>query len=271
MGACILCGKSAGPFYSLHKQCFDKYDTSKQAIAELLLEQLGRTDPLELAQAIQNKIIQFGFKDEACNRTLNRSLEYFHKQHVDVSSATVQELMSWIDLLDALDLDESLFVNKNFLVQQRNLLAIQSLKNNQLPECNCNEVNFSISFRDNEHLWWCFNETALEHQVPFVKKRQWSVIMQLVESLLAKKNKSSLKNEGLGQGKLLITNQRVCFDNAEKSVYTEFRDIYSCTPTTQGITLQTNEASSRPHTFYCEDARLLYSLIRYAQKKLCAR
>ena len=266
MGACILCGKSAGLFNSLHKSCFSKYTASEQIIAGHLLDGLDGAEPELLANTIKNEIASYQFSVEAQQRTLNRSLEFFSKQHLNRNDASFDAL-SWMAVLNELAPNESLFVNKHFIAQQQNLSVRQALESQQLPESNCNPANFSISLRDNEELWWCFHNASVEHLKPVDNTHQWSVVMQLIESVLPKKNKQSLARENSGEGKLLITNQRVCFEIDDENIFTDYQDIYSCTPVSEGIRLQSRELSAMPHAYHCEDGRLLYGFIKYAQDK----
>ncbi|MFK7795531.1 MAG: hypothetical protein AB8B89_09290 [Gammaproteobacteria bacterium] len=266
MGACILCGKSAGLFYSLHKSCFAKYNASDQVIADHLIDGLGKAEPVQLANKIISEIGKYEFAPEAQQRTLNRSLEYFSKHHIEKNNEIAFDVLSWIKLLDELAPDDSLFVNKHFIAQQQNLSALLALQNLQLPEGNCNPANFSIELGESEQLWWCFNIGSMEQLKPTKSKRQWSVVMQLAESLLPKKNKQSLERESLGEGKLLITNQRVCFEKDGEFVFTEYKDIYSCTPVVNGIRLQPKQLDAISRSYFCEDGRLLYGFIKYAQK-----
>ena len=270
MGACILCGKSAGLFYSLHKTCFEKYNASEQLIAEQLLEGLGRVESIQLASKIKSEIASYKFAAEAQQRTLIRSLEYFAKQHIENSKNTSFDIISWIDVLHDLAVDESLFVNKHFVYQQQNLPALHALQRQELPESNANPSNFSIKLQENEQLWWCFNKGSLEKLKPVKQKRQWSVIMQLAESILPKKTAQPLERDSFGEGKILITSQRVCFETDEDTVFIQFVDLYSCTPVSDGVRLQSRQLTSTPYTYYCEDGRLLYGFIKYAQNNLRA-
>ena len=266
MGACILCGKSAGLFYSLHKNCVEKYNASDQIITDHLIDGLDKAESAQLANTITSEIAGYGFSSEAQQRTLNRSLEYFFKHHIERSNNAAFSISSWLEVLSELAPDESLFVDKHFIAQQQNLSALHVLKNFQLPEANCNPTNFSIMLREGEQLWWCFNKGSMEQLKPIKSKRQWSVVMHLAESLLSKKNKQSLETESLGEGKLFITNQRVCFEKDGEVVFTEYGDIYSCTPINNGIRLQPRQLNAISRTYFCEDGRLLYKFIKYAQK-----
>ncbi len=266
MGACILCGKSAGLFYSLHKDCFAKYNNSSQVIAEHLFEGLENAESDQLANSITNEIASYQFAEEAQQRTLNRALEYFSKHYLE--NNVFSNINSWLALLNELSPAEVLFVNKYFLTQQQNLPAIGCLQSGQLPESNCNPANYSIDLRKTEQLWWCFNESSLEQLKPVENKRQWSVVMHLAENLLRKKNKQSLEKQNLGEGKILLTNQRIFFDRGEEMQFTEYREIHSYTPVNNGVRLQSVQPQAVPDTYYCEDGRLLYAFIKHAQKHL---
>ena len=266
MGACILCGKSAGLFYSLHKNCFAKYNKSNQVIAEQLLKGLGNAESEQLANIITNEIGSYQFAEEAQQRTLNRALEFFSEHYIGKN--TLLNISSWLALLNELSPTEVLFVNKYFITQQQNLLAIESLQTGQLPEGNCNPANYSVELRETEQLWWCFNESSLEQLKPAENMRQWSIVMHIAESLFRKKNKQSLEKQKLGEGKILLTNQRMYFDSGEEVLFTEYRDIYSCTPVNNGVRLQPTHMKAVPDTYYCEDGRLLYAFIKHAQNLL---
>ncbi|MDW3095296.1 MAG: hypothetical protein R8G33_06475 [Gammaproteobacteria bacterium] len=265
MGACILCGKSAGFFYSLHKSCFAKYNKSNQVIAEHLVEGLENVECDQLANIITNEIASYRFADEAQQRTLNRALEYFSKHYIEKDIFC--NIDSWLALLNELSPAEALFVNKFFITQQQNLLAVEILQTGLLPESNCNPANYSIDLRETEQLWWCFNESSLEQLKPAEHKRQWSIVLHIAENLLQKKPKQSLEKKNLGEGKILLTNQRMCFDSGEDLRVTEYRDIYSCTPVVNGVRLQSAKLQAVPDTYYCEDGRLLYAFIQHAQKQ----
>lgn len=268
MGACILCGKSAGLFYSLHKACFEKYTASDKVICKHLYEGLGKVEPSVLAQKVQEQVASYGFKAEAHQRTLNRALEFFPKRYIEKQEDLTFSISSWIEVLRILSPEEALCVNPNFISQQENLLAIRLLQQNMLPESNCNPTNFSISLREGEELWWCFNNSYVEQLTPTINKRQWSVVMQIVEGMLPRKPKRALERKNLGEGKILLTNQRLCFESDDQVAEMEYRTIYSCTPVGDGICLQSNELKAIPQTYVCGDGRLLYSFVRYAQKSM---
>ena len=267
MGACILCGKSAGPFYSLHKSCYSKYDNSNSLIATIISEGLGKDSAAKLASKINAQISECEFVAEAQQRTLSRALEYFAAHHIETTHLSSSQIDSWIDLLEALSPQESWFINQNFLSQQYNVHALQQLKGHRLPESNRHPANYSIKMREQETLWWCFDKCEIQQDKPIENKRQWSVVMQIIESAVRKKQKQTLGRSSLGEGKLLITNQRIYFDSNELKEELMHRDIYSCTPVINGVRLQSKQSTAMPKIFLCEDTRLLFEFIQFAQRE----
>ncbi len=263
MGACILCGKSAGLFYSLHKECFNRYDDSNQQIAELLTSSLGDKSTHIISEEIFQLIDNHSFTKEASSRTLNRSLEYFSKNHLNKSHLKDINISAWLELLDLMSPDESLFINSDFIVQQQNLPALLALTENKFPEMNCNPANFSLELQSDEQLYWCFEGAYEEQSVPLENNRQWSVVMQIFEGLRFKrKQKKSLCIEKSDVGKLLLTNQRIHFEGMNELSSVSLGNIYSCTPVAGGVRIQSREPQSLPKTYKCEDGRLLYMFLK---------
>jgi len=268
MAACILCGKSAGLFYSLHKNCYRQYDDSRRNIAQSIAKELGRLPSDVLADKIQQSIARCGFVEEAHNRTINRALEFYASNFLETNQPSPFLVQAWTALLEKLSPDASVFINQNFLIQQYNLHALQQLKNRQLPECNCHPANYSIQLRKQEVLWWCFDKSEIQEDVTEQNPQSWSVTMHLLDSLLKKNSKQVVNRSSLGSGKLLLTNQRIYFEGEDLTPSElEYPHIYSLTPVKEGIRIQPKHATSVALTYLCEDARLLFEFIQYARGK----
>ena len=271
MAACILCGKSAGLFHALHKGCLEKYHQSDREIGELLLSRLGNTDCATLTAGIDRILTGYGFKKAARQRTLVRALEFFPKKYIDKNPAI--DVAAWINFLKAQPFDERLLLNKHFVVQQENLPALQSLRRNKLPKVNGRPADFPTQLRAQESLWWCFNHASMLALSPAAPRRQWSVIRQLVDGLLAGKPKPSLPPAPVATGKILLTSQRLHFTAARRAaIIIEYANIYSCTPVADGVRIQIKLPQALPETYLCEDGRLLYQFLHYAReqrRRLC--
>ncbi len=267
MGACILCGKSAGLFYSLHKSCFEKYNASNEAIEIILNSGLGQLEANELAQNVRAFIGEHEFSSEASQRMLNRALEHFSKIHIEKKLTDNLVINAWLDLLKILSPDENLFLNEHFIVQQENFPALLTLKQGKLPDSNCHPANFSIELNQDEQLWWCFDESHVEQLCTVNKSRQWTILMQIIGNVLpGKKQKNKFESQILAKGRILLTNQRMCFDEKEGVSTVSYNNIYSCTPIAGGARVQLKDSGAVPQTYMCEDGRLLYLFLRYASE-----
>ena len=265
MGRCILCGKSAGLFYSLHKACYQKFQSSTDPIVTLLHDRLSHDSASVLAKNLTQDIEQFNFVAEAQQRTLVRALEKFAEQEFEHKQQITMSCSAWLDLLDHLSLDESLFINPHFIAQQRALPQIKSLHDGDLPTCNCEEEDFPEALAADEQLWWCFSNTLLDRLQPKQEKRQWSVIMHILQSALPRKHKPTLQSKQLGEGTLWLTNKRICFDSNAENTSIKYSDIFALTPEYDGVTLQLKELNSMPQTFHCQQGVLLFQFVRHAQ------
>ena len=265
MGACILCGKSAGFFYSLHKECFERYQSSDDALVKILDQQLNVSACGQLAQELQSQVAAYRFSDEASQRTLIRALEKFSKDNIE--NLSDQNYQAWLSLLNELALDESLFINTGFILQQENYALIKSLRKGMLPICNANSANFSVELHNNEHMWWCFSACHVEQLEPKDVQAKWSVFKQIVNNTLPAKKKELFEPNELGEGKIWLTNQSLYYESHGGVNIIDYKKIYACTPIKDGVRLQLNDLQSRPQTFYCEDGRLLFEFIQFAMKK----
>ena len=266
MGACVLCGKSAGPFYSLHKKCYQRFQSSTDPIVNLLATKLGSASVPQLAQEITDHIDSFEFAAEARQRALVRGLEAFSSQEIERKDHIPESCSAWIELLEHLGLDESLFINPSFIAQQKALPTLRSLQAGELPVSNCVSNQFPGDILLNEELLWRFYPVHYEQLQPRSPKRQWSVIAQVLSSALPNRRRQSiLQKKEIDQGVLWLTNQRMLFEGPQENTTMDLSSIDAITPEFDGVTLQFRELTSMPQTFRCQQGQLLYRFLRHAQ------
>lgn len=263
MGACILCGKSAGFFYALHKKCFQKYNSSDQILAQYIYSNLSKKSSHHIATVLQEQVRQYGFVPEASHRTLVRSLEKFATEYLEDKAATI-DYAQWLTLIRHLGLDESLFINPNFIAQQENFPCVQSLQQGVLPGPNCSAANFSVQLLGGEEVRWCFDRSYIEEISYVQSSAKWSVVKQLVENILPeRRNKELMKKTKSEQGKIWLTNKRLFFEDSHGAQSINLSDLYSCTPAKNGVCVQLKNAQAMPRIYICEDGRLLYQFLYY--------
>lgn len=265
MGSCLLCGKSAGLFYSLHKNCYQQFQSIKDPIIALLAAKLECEPVDHLAQQLHEIVQQFNFVEEAQQRALVQALEAFAKQEFERDDYAVDTSITWVEFLDHLAIDKTLFLNTNFIAEQQCLPVLAILRAGKLPPCNCNEIQFPLELQANESLWWCFSTVRMDQLQPQLAKRKWSVAVRILENTLPTKPKRSVVKEELGTGKLWLTNQHLHFEYQSGIVSIAHQEISAMTPEFDGVTLQRKELQARPQTFRCEDGRLLYQFLHFAQ------
>jgi len=98
-----------------------------------------------------------------------------------------------------------------------------------------------------------------EIQQKQVQQKQWSVVTQIIDNLRPKK--SSVVTQSLATCSLWLSNKKIYFDLDSELSFIDYREIYSCTPAQNGVTLQTQDRSALARTYQCEDGRLLYQFI----------
>ena len=264
MGACVLCGKSAGLFYSLHKNCYQQFQSSSEPIVQLLNSQLESQSVAELVPQLQAMVQQLDFVEQARQRTLVRALETFAKQNFESEPYTVEASATWVKILQHLEIDNTLFLDSNFIAEQENLPLLAALRAGDLPACNCNASQFPIELPANESLWWRFSNVRLDQLQPKQSKRRWSIALQILQSSLPRKPKQAVAFKELGTGALWLTSQFLHFEKEQEVISIAYREIVAITPEFDGVTLQSKELQTRPQTFRCQESRLLYQFLRYA-------
>ena len=227
--------------------------------------QLETAPVAELVQQSRAIVQQLEFVEEAQQRALVRALEAYAKQKFTRENYTMAESNAWVKFLDHLDIDRKFFLTPSFIVEQKNLPAQASLRDGDLPNFNCSNIQFPFDLQANETLWWRFANVRLEQLQPQKAKQHWSIALQIMESVLPRKTKRSVEHKTLGAGTLWLTSQRLYFEKEQEIISIAYREIYALTPEFDGVTLQSNELQARPQTFRCEEGKLLYQFLRFAK------
>ena len=265
MGACVLCGKSAGLFYSLHKNCYKQFQSSSDPIVQLLTKKLGSEAADELARQSQAIVQQLDFVEEAQQRALVRALEAYAKSNFTHENYAMDASIAWVKFLEHLDINQKLFLNPSFMVEQQNLPALALLHARELPACNCNSVQFPLELPADETLWWRFADVRLDQLQPQVPKQSWSIALHILESCLPNKSKQALEHRELGAGTLWLTSRGLYFEKEQEVMPIAYQEIVTLTPEFDGVTLQSKQLQTRPQTIRCQEGKLLYQFLRYAQ------
>ena len=265
MGACILCGKSAGLFYSLHKNCYSRYQSAVQPIVDSLDEKLAIEPVSALAQNLITHVEQLGFRDEAKKRTLVRGLEQFSESATGRCLKSESACRNWLQLLDELNLNPTLFLQDSFLETQQSLLPIAKLHAGSIPVANCQSKEFCDLLSHDEQVLWRFPQMSLMQNQPRNNNAKYSVALQLIRQVIPEKKRGGLQQQNIWQGELWLTTQRLAYIRDAEPVSIYLSEIYAITPECNGVTLQLCGKEARPHRFSGAQGNLLYFFIEFVQ------
>lgn len=267
MGACILCGKSAGFFYALHKNCYQHYQTVVTGLVELLEQQLATQPLANVCARMRTQVDALEFTAEASQRCYVKALEQYAalpKQPLQALPVTA----NWLACIQMLALDEHMFVDPTLVQRQRNLPALRSLQAGQLPQFEATEQVAPATLESQETIWWVFRSGDLEQKNP--AQKNWSIVAQLIDNL--RPSKVNLVSQSLAQGTLWLTDMAIHIVpeqgvSAHNSVRIDYADIYSCTPASGGVSVQLKHSTAVAQALHCEDGRLLYQFILEGLKR----
>ena len=262
MAACILCSKSAGFFYALHKNCYQRYQAVINHLVELLQDQLADQSLHTLSTHMRAQVDALAFTPEASQRCYVKALEqYAGLATQPLKQVTLSE--RWLALISMLAVDEDLFVDPHLVKRQRNLPALRSLQAGQLPQCVHTRQSCPASLAPQEQVWWCFKQAHLAQKKP--QQKDWSIVSQLIDNL--RPRHANLVTQSVAQGALWLTNLAAYIETEQDLVRIDYADIYSCTPASGGVSLQLKHSATLAQSLVCEDGRLLYQFLLMALKR----
>ena len=259
MARCVLCGRSAGLFYALHKACYAKHQGLSEQLCETIAHEIERQSAADLASALQQSLLQHNFLVEPAKRALVRALEKYAEQQISSDSSSTH-LQAWSALLLALALPEKLFLTPNFVSQQTALLGLKSFKQGQMPALNVPVERFPEELSEAEELLYCFPEATLVHAQE--ERAKWSLAGQLFRGLLGNRTHSSVQQQQQTMVELWISNQGLYLRAEKQSIDIRFEQIFSLTPQPNGVMIQSQQADAKPVVLQDANGRLLYSFLK---------
>lgn len=265
MAKCIVCSKSAGPFYSLHKACHSVYRNTEACLQDKLSTfSSSQFDNENVTSEIQ-----------ACQPTSNFSAKIFKKLFIKAwstqasdcvksSSLQVTAAKKLLSLAEAFDLkDEEL---EPFLMQRvQNIEYLDRLQKNQVIEKQFENIPESIQLSDSETIIWRFAEADRSEPIRDSQEKQWTVLRSVMNNMILRSRYKQLPSKTENAGVLVVTNKALYYSNNNKLTKTKLSDIHSITPMKNGVRVQATTNGATPDTYVTGDGRFTYSLLQYAQ------
>ncbi len=260
MARCVLCGRSAGLFYRLHKACYAEHQALSEQLYKTLSDQIERQSADDLASVLQQSLLRHNFLVEPAKRALVRALEKYAEQQLSSDSPS-SLLQAWSDLLLVLALPDKLFLTPNFVSQQTALLGLKSLSQDQIPALNIPADRFTEELAEGEELLYYFPQTSLLHTQE--QSAQWSLARQLFRGLLGNRTHSAVQAKQQATIELWVSNQCLYLRGEKQhSIDIKFEHIFSLTPQSNGVMIQSRLADAKPVILQDVNGRLLYGFLK---------
>ena len=265
MGKCIVCNKSAGPFYSLHKVCLPVYRDAQQCLKAKLSSYLDSEEEESIADIKACRPSE-GFSEYHFKQICIKAWQEHARNVVSQKSLNVPVTKKLLNFANEFDIYKN--ETEPYLISRlMNIEYLQALQNNQSIEFHSSFDMTEIELNQGEHAIWQFDEIDKSEQHQYSQQKSSTIFNTLLDNLFMKSRYKPLDVKLEKSGKLLITNQALHYllDNSVKE--TKFSDIHSVTPMKNGIRVQAATRNASPDTYITGDGRFTYALLQYAQGK----
>ncbi len=265
MGKCIVCNKSAGPFYSLHKACLPVYQNTQQSLKTKLSSYLDSDEESSIADLKACRPSE-GFSEYHFKQICIKAWQEHARHVVSQASLNVPVAKKLLNIANEFEIYKN--ETEPYLISRlMNFEYLQALQNDQSIEFHSNFDMTAIELNEGEYAIWQFDEIDKSEQHQYSQQKSWTLFSSLLDNLFMKSRYKPLDVKLEKSGKLLITNQALHYllDNSVKE--TKFSDIHSVTPMKHGIRIQAAIRNATPDTYITGDGRFTYALLQYAQGK----
>jgi len=265
VGKCIVCSKSAGPFYSLHKACYKIYEDTRKCL-EQTLSKCIRSDVHgdELLDSLYSCKLSSIFSLSLFESLIKRAWQDQSKEvlkSMPLHAAHANYLLAIVSELEIEDED----VEPYLFSKLANLEHLICINQNKAISINSSALNDEINLIDDESLLWIFEDTLRVEQQRYSEEKQWTVFQSIINNLFSKSRYKVLAVKTEAAGNFAITNRHYYYITKEKTIRIRITDIYSITPMSDGVRIQTTQRDTTPNTYLTGDGRFTYALLRYAQ------
>ena len=265
MANCIVCGKAAGPFNTLHKTCLSIYRNTETYLQEKF--SLGIQEPADLSEAIEaieNCKPSTPFSDSLFKELLIKVWSNHADQCVKSASLNSAAANNLINLAGHFDLHGS-DEGKDLLNRLANIETLERLQLNKPIQTNVVSIPEQIVLSDEEKMIWRFEDIARAEQQRYSQEKTWTVLRSVLDNTLLKSRYKQLATKTDEAGELFLTNHALYYLKNNKVLQTKFINIHSVTPIKQGIRIQATTRGATPETYITGDGRFAYAMLQYAR------
>ena len=262
MGKCIVCNKSAGPFYSLHKACLPVYRETQQCLKTKISEFLTSGTSISIDEILSCKPSEafstFYFK-QICVKAWCENAQLLVKS----TSPDIVCAQKLLQLANELSIDKE-DTEPYLWSRLTNLEFLDALQKNQEIKMQKEYEADLIELDEGEKVIWQFEETDKSEQ-QHANQKEWTILNALLDNLFMKSRYKALDVKVETSGKLIITNYGLYYLNKDTVTETKFSELHSITPMKNGVRIQAALRNATPDTYITGDGRFTYALLQYAQ------
>lgn len=265
MGKCIVCNKSAGPFYTLHKACYQVYEDTRERLRQVFSKSIeSSVQADEFVDALKGCRPSSSFSSSLFESLVKHIWQEQANQIIKSKSLNAEHAKFLLYVAPALQIEDK-DVEQYLFTRLANIEHLVSINQKQHISKPFTEMHQVIDMVKDESLIWVFEETLMLEQQRSSETKQWTVFQSIVNNLFKKSRYKKLDVNVEAVGKLAITSQNIFFITRKETKKLNYADIYDITPMQDGVRIQTIQKDTTPNTYITGDGRFTFTLLRYAQ------
>ncbi len=271
MGKCIVCNKSAGPFYSLHKACYQVYEDTRECLRQVFSKSIEfSTQADEFVNALNDCRPSSSFSSSLFDSLIKRIWQEQANKIIKGKSLNAEHANYLLNLAPVLEIEDK-DVEQYLFTKLSNLEHLVNINQRQPISKSFTGIHQLIDMVNDESLIWVFEETLMMKRKISYENKKWTEFQSIVNNLFKKSRYKKLEVMVEAVGKLAITSQNIYFITEKEMIKVNYADIYDITPMQDGVRIQTTQRDSTPNTYITGDGCFIYTLLRYAQDQKLER
>ena len=261
---CIVCNKSAGPFYSLHKSCYQVYQDTRECIRQVFSKSIESCEQTnKFTSSIEECKPSTFFSQSLFDSLVKREWQDQANRIVKSKELKGEDANYLLDIAPVLEIEDK-NVEPHLFTRLSNIEHLERFQQMESIADVFSGAQIDVELENDESLIWIFKETLDVEQSRFSPDSEWTVFQSILNSLFKKSRYKELEVKVESAGKLIITNQFLHYVTNKDASKIAYSEIYSITPLKDGVRIQTTKRDSTPNTYITGDGRFTYTLIRYA-------
>jgi hypothetical protein len=275
MGNCRFCGEPVGILRSTHKECFNKFETAKVQILDIIVKSFHESHPFDSIDIQIKNISNTNFiNQELMRQLIIKGWENFVEKSLDDGVLTKEE-ENWLsEYAEYFKLNQNDLNDNDYYTKFIQGSVLREILNGNIPERVNIEGQLPFNLKKGEKIVWVFqNVRYLEQKTA----KQYAGGYAGVSIKIAKgvyyrtggfKGRSIETPETVqvDSGILCLTQTHIYFSGGNKNFRIPYDKIVSFTPYSDGIGIQKDSVTSKPQAFITGDGWFIYNLLTNISK-----